>query len=293
MNWRRWISSAGLRTTAFLALAAGSGLAVTAQNGQDSTAPKTPYTIAYGTVSVRTLADGTTITHKTRQILSQDSEGRTFFSITEREGQRLVTRVNIQDPVAQTRTSWTDPGDTATVTRFLPASGTGAPDCMLVLSTPSNATDEPEPEDADRRGVVGKLVGGAMSATSPYAPRNTFQRPTVSGSVEDLGVQFIQGIEAHGTRITQTTPKGVAGNNEPLVRVEETWRATDPGLESLLLQTQRNDPQFGTNKQETLSVSLSEPDVSSFQPPANYQLVTVDLHQVPCPAPHPLASPVR
>jgi hypothetical protein len=256
-----------------------------AQVGSDPE-PKTPYTIGYGAVSVRTLASGTSITHKTRQIVAQDSEGRTYFSITEKEGQDLVTRVNIQDPVAGTRTNWTYPGNTATVTRLVPVSQGGGSGCMMMLTTPGSV-DPVRPEDEDQGPKVGRLVGGAMRAGGPLP------LPQVSDEVEDLGVQEILGVEARGIRITQTTPKGAAGNNEPLVTVEETWRATDPGLEHLLLRTERNDPQFGKSKQDAITLSLSEPDITSFQPPANYRLETVDLHQVPCPVPQPLEAPKR
>jgi hypothetical protein len=87
------------------------------------------------------------------------------------------------------------------------------------------------------------------------------------------------GLEAHGVRMTITTPAGEVGNDRPLVRTTETWTA--PGLLFPLRQIM-TDPRSGTETREVVSLDLSEPPVSTFQPPEGYEIQVDEMHEVPC-----------
>ena len=60
--------------------------------------------------------------------------------------------------------------------------------------------------------------------------------------IEDLGTDTIQGVEAHGRRITTTIPAGEIGNAAPLVRTRETWMAVAPTLQGLVVRENSDDP---------------------------------------------------
>ena len=88
------------------------------------------------------------------------------------------------------------------------------------------------------------------------------------------------GLEARGTRRTVTTPVGAIGNDRPLVQTREVWFAT--GMMAPLLQTS-TDPRSGTQTSEVVSLDLSEPPLSTFRPPASYQIENDEVHEIPCP----------
>ena len=87
------------------------------------------------------------------------------------------------------------------------------------------------------------------------------------------------GLEAHGTRMTITTPIGEIGNDKPLVHSTEVWNAK--GL-PLPLRQIISDPRSGTEIREVVSLDLSEPPLSTFQPPEGYEIIVDELHEVPC-----------
>ncbi len=117
--------------------------------------------------------------------------------------------------------------------------------------------------------------GSSTSALAVSASRPAHSKP----EVQDLGLTTIQGVEAHGQRFTYTTPTGEIGNDRPLVRTQEVWRATDFNL---LLREITDDPRIGATTKELVNLSLSEPEMTTFQPPDGYEVVTEQLHEVPC-----------
>jgi hypothetical protein len=108
------------------------------------------------------------------------------------------------------------------------------------------------------------------------APRSAPTRPVR----EDLGTDTIAGVEARGTRLTTTIPAGRIGNDQPLVRTAERWWA--PSLGGLTLRDITDDPQSGKSTRQLVSLDLSEPDPSTFQPPEGYEVVTEEMRQVAC-----------
>jgi hypothetical protein len=110
---------------------------------------------------------------------------------------------------------------------------------------------------------------------------------------EDLGVETIEGVEAHGHRTTVTTPAGLIGNSQPLVSTNESWVATTIKPFSPVLRQNDDDPLSGTTTREATKVTLGEPDESLFQPPSGYEVVTRDANPAPCTAARTVAAPTE
>ena len=87
-----------------------------------------------------------------------------------------------------------------------------------------------------------------------------------------------------GRRVTHTYPAGSIGNSEELVRTDETWFSTTPGLNGILVRQVNDDAQMGKITREMVKFTPGDPDPASFQPPADYEVVTQETHdEVRCP----------
>jgi hypothetical protein len=265
------------RTLGLLAVVAGLALPVLGQGtGQmrartstvelanHAAAPRLPYTAEYKTTSIKTLADGTTITNEWTEVVATDSAGRHLTSTTtipHEEGKTPWTVSHVSDPVAHTNLSWNSQNQTATLMK-MPELGEVRSQCPEA----SSAIVMPRP---------------AAQALAPH------ERPTV----EDLGTETIQGVEARGRRTTTMTPAGTVGNNEPIVRTREMWTAVDPRLRGILVREVNNDPESGKRTRELTSFTQTEPDLSVFQPPQEYEIVSKDAPAMGCAAFHPAGLP--
>lgn len=227
-------------------------------------APRLPYTAEYKTTSVKTLADGTTITNEWTEVVVTDSADRHLSSTTtipQDEGKTPWTVSHVSDPVAHTSMTWNSLRQTATVMK-MPEPGELRTQCPSA----SSAIAMPRP---------------APQALAPH------QRP----NVEDLGTETIQGVEARGRRTTTTTPAGAVGNNEPIVRTRDLWMAVDPGLNGIVVREVNNDPESGKRIKELTSFTQAEPDPSVFQPPQGYEIESKDAPAMGCAAFHPAEPP--
>jgi len=126
--------------------------------------------------------------------------------------------------------------------------------------------------------VIGGLSWTNKSSTAMEDPERSasmrFSNAHRSASIgvgEDLGVQFVNGVKAKGTRVTVTIPVGAFGNNRELKVVNERWYS--PDLKTLV-KSSNNDPRFGVNTYELTDISQAAPDPALFQPPANYALTS-------------------
>jgi hypothetical protein len=224
--------------------------------------PRQPYTAEFKTTTVRTLANGTTITRESTEIHALDRDGRSFVSTKElptSADRPAVTRANAHDPVEGTDSNWDSGRSKATIVKLPPADQHQG--CWAT--------------DSGRRWQFGSVPQRA-TALKNIAPAPVARPKPVN---EDLGTTTIEGVEAHGTRITWTTPAGEIGNDAPLVRTEETWWATGIGLQ---LREVNDDPQTGKRTREIVSLSLTDPDPALFQPPEGYEVVTETAHPVAC-----------
>jgi hypothetical protein len=216
---------------------------------------QTPFTAEFKTTTVKTLANGSTITREGSEVQAADSHGRTVTSTsTEQPSGDMTTYTFVSDPAAGTRTSWTTPGQQAMVVSTHPAAGANC------------------------------------AQRAQQNPPNALRR---TSTTEDLGTETIEGVEAHGRRITTTTPAGMVGNSEPLVSTHEVWSATSIKPFSLVLRQVDDDPQGGKTTREATRVSLSEPDASLFQPPAGYEAVARDPAPAACPAVRTAPAPAE
>jgi len=207
---------------------------------------KTPYTAEFKTTNVQTLADGTTITHESTEVRAVDSQGRSMTSTTTSASadHAPITQTSVFDPVARTLTRWASPGKRATVRPTGEGHG-----CSPIATEADSGTSRPLPTPHER-------------------PR-----------VEQLGTASVQGIEAHGTQTTTTIPAGAVGNDEPLVRTNETWTALTVGLKGLVVREIVDDPRSGKWTRELTNIDQSEPDPAVFQPPAGYQIANVNTSE--------------
>jgi hypothetical protein len=103
-------------------------------------------------------------------------------------------------------------------------------------------------------------------ATTPpvfasYGPQNQFTRD------EDLGVQEMQGLSAHGVRHTQTIPAGTGGCDKEIVVTDEYWYSEDLRINLVL---KHNDPRSGSAILTVTQISRADPDSSLFQIPDGY-----------------------
>jgi hypothetical protein len=217
---------------------------------------QTPFTAEFKVSSVRTLANGTTITQESTEVEAVDSQGRRMTATTASQlGGEERTSITVFDPAAGTRTSWSTPGQQAKVAPTHP------------------------------------------SASVPCAPAGTVQNPPAAlrptSTSEDLGVETIDGVEAHGHRVTITTPAGMIGNSEPLVSTREIWTATTIKPVTLVVRLINDDPDSGKMTKEMTNLSLSDPDQSVFQPPRGYEVVTGNAPPAPCTATPRTAAPAE
>jgi hypothetical protein len=214
--------------------------------------PQAPFTAELKVTDVRTLANGSTLTRESTEVRAADSLGRVMTAITRvppNDDGRTTTTVNVVDPLAGTRTNWMVPGEQATVTK-MQSPGAG---------------------------------GSSCSGNSPITPVTRSSTATQRTSVtEDLGTETIQGVQAHGQRTTTTTPAGMIGNSETLVRTSEVWQAI--GIQPMVLVVREisDDPDSGKRTKELVSVALSEPAPSTFLPPQGYEIVNRDAPSLPC-----------
>jgi hypothetical protein len=224
--------------------------------GHPAQAARLPYTAEYKISSVKTLANGTTITHESTEVRALDSEGRVMTSRTTipvSGDQTARTHFDVFDPVARTNTFWDSPGQRVTVTA-MPAPGTH-PSCSPIVSQPTT---------------------------------NHNSKPVV----EDLGVETVLGIEARGRRTTTTISAGAIGNDAPLTRINETWSATATGLRGLLVrEATDNGPQSEKMNKELVNFNQAEPEAEAFQPPPGYEIVNMNAPQATCAAAQPETSP--
>lgn len=213
--------------------------------------PPEPYTAELKITRVQTLANGTTITHVTKQTRARDGQGRSVMIETtlSEDVQETPSFTDVEDPVTDTHTEWNAAQKKATVVH--------------------------RPPSDQRSGCWQAPNGFRESSTSVGISAMRVERPKPVR--EDLGSTTIQGVEAHGMRTTYLTPAGAAGNDQPLTRVIEDWNAPSLGLQVRRLV---DDPRTGKLDEELVNLTRGEPDPALFQIPEGYDVVNQNM--VPC-----------
>lgn len=87
-------------------------------------------------------------------------------------------------------------------------------------------------------------------------------------------MDVIQGVAAHGCRKTTTFPDGKR-------KLWEVW-FDEHGLTVRDIQEHSDGDRF---LKELTGLSLDEPSPSMFRPPEGYEIITLEMHEVPCEQP--------
>jgi hypothetical protein len=87
---------------------------------------------------------------------------------------------------------------------------------------------------------------------------------------EALGKNVIDGVEVAVRQITMTTPEGVDGNDQPLVRVCENQYSEELKLTIL---SKCSDPRAGDSVTRLENLERTDPDPALFQVPPDYTIV--------------------
>jgi hypothetical protein len=129
----------------------------------------------------------------------------------------------------------------------------------------ADATSMPREQTA-RQKVAGTSRSGGVFP-NPNSTSSS-QRPEIKQ--EALGKDVTDGVEVVVRRVTMTTPTGLDGNDQPLVRVCENQYSEELKLTIL---SKCSDPRAGDSATRLENVERTDPDPALFQVPADYTVV--------------------
>ncbi len=281
--------------------------------------PQPPYTVEFKSTHVQTLANGTTITTETKEVMARDPEMRRMNAITEapRGDRPAITTVRVNDPATGDEITWNSASKVARdIRRPVGAARHGCwatPDGRYRANYGGNANAgapmqplQPLPPPADASAPVASPLaendassrvqssgggggpgfsGSVISSVPPGVSRGmlggVLGSKTDSGNMvrEDLGADTIMGVAVRGSRTTISTPAGAMGNDQPLVSTNEIWMAPSLGM---VLRSTSDDPRMGKTNREVVSVDLNSPDPALFQPPADYHVDSEVMQPATC-----------
>jgi hypothetical protein len=129
---------------------------------------------------------------------------------------------------------------------------------ILTMAEASNRAQSPESVDATR-----------LARRAPANPAlNSAQHPETKQ--EALGKEVADGVEVAVRKITMTTPTGLDGNDQPLVRVCENQYSEELKLTIL---SKCSDPRAGDTVTRLENLDRADPDPALFQVPPDYTVV--------------------
>jgi hypothetical protein len=200
---------------------------------------QSPFSLLLQTEWVKTLSDGGTITLVNRRRIARDGAGRIY-----QERWFLVPK-NGREESQMTTIQISDPHNHTLFNCFMLDQ---RHQCVLSSYTPStNAVYEFQGPPA---GLLPDGEGFAMH--------------------EDLGKQFVDGLETNGTRDSIIYNPGVFGNDRKMTVEREYWYSTQLGINLL---SKRSDPRIGAQTFTATNVILSEPDANLFELPDGFKVV--------------------
>jgi hypothetical protein len=198
-----------------------------------------PFSLTLHTEWVKNLSDGSTITIVNQRRIARDTEGRIY-----QERWRLVPQNGKEE----------------------------SPMAAIQISDPVNHTYY-NCFTLDARHQCGLFTYGPSTNTvfsfqgPPSGPLPDGQGESVH---EDLGTQFVAGIQTLGTRDTVIYNAGVFGNERKMSVEREFWYAPNLGFNLL---SKRSDPRIGTETFTATDLLLSDPDAKLFEPPQGFTVV--------------------
>lgn len=120
----------------------------------------------------------------------------------------------------------------------------------IPVTAPQTSIVEAAREQANRMSSGGRGGNGAAKVT-----------------VEDLGVQTVNGVAAQGVRTTSIIPTGTFGNDHDLKSVTERWVSEDLHV---LVKSVYTDSRTGSTVYDLININQAAPDPGLFQVPAGY-----------------------
>jgi hypothetical protein len=242
----------------------------------------------------QTLGDGTRIHRETHTKVYRDSEGR-----TRRETPDNIT---ISDPVAgvtyllnpktMTGTKMNMAGPNLSYVRVdnfesIHRTGTDAPVTftMRMTSDGGNPTLTVNGQQMDSKAVEELIAKAKASGDHTVTINgNTIDAGMLTGDAkprvmamgkavaimpkgESIGKQVIEGVEAEGTRNSETIEAGAIGNDRPIQVSNERWYSSDL---QMIVQSRHSDPRTGDESFRLINIQRGDPGAYLFQPPAGY-----------------------
>src|SRR5215471_10237692 len=256
-----------------------------------------PYSATAVTETVQTLSDGNDITRRIEARVYRDSQGRTRREqvldslaryTTGGDTQRMIF---IYDPVAGCSITLDPRTHIARRTKqrsdgsewFKADSGAKVSERPIIRTTPAPAV-APKPGDtaADdlkiRVDTANRLLSARNALTANQLAdfrafedsiRKSSGEGVVGKTIELLGNQPIDGVEAEGSRSIEIIPAGQIGNRLPIEITQERWHSRE--LQVLVL-SKHHDPRSGDITYRLTNIERDEPDPSLFEVPADYRL---------------------
>ena len=208
--------------------------------------PSAPFTATVNTEWIRQLPDGSSITWRNHRTIARDATGRIF---------------------QERRTFVPEGGKAESVVTQIEISDPAAHELYICRTS--------------------ERVCRLESFSAPAAALHFTQvNAHATAGAENLGKQFIGGLETLGTRETITLPAGSLGNNSPILTKREFWYSPQLGLN---LISKLQDPRSGEQNYEVSDIAVGEPDAKLFEVPSGYKVL--DLRKAPEIASPQTASP--
>lgn len=212
-----------------------------------------PYSAEATTETTQVLSDGNRIAHKETAKVYRDSMGRTRRELAVNaigpwaSAGAPTQMVSINDPVA------------------------GARYMLNVQEKKAFKMPTPPKPPAGRAGMTEAnrvyIAGGGVTEAGPSVAFLEKDADIGNRKEESLGTQEIEGVQAQGTRTTETIPAGKIGNEKPILITNESWYSPDLKADVLV---KHSDPRMGEVVYQLTNISREEPDTSLFQVPADY-----------------------
>lgn len=213
-----------------------------------------PYSAQATTETTQTLSDGNRIVRKETAKVYRDSMGR----------MRRDLAVNAIGPWSPTG------GPMQMVSIFDPVAGVNymlneqQKKAFKMVPPPKPPAGPGTVERSDRVFVAG---GAGMASAGPTVAFMEKDAGIGTRTQESLGTQDIEGVQAQGTRVTETIPAGKIGNEKPIVITDERWYSPDLQVDVLV---KHSDPRTGDIVYRLTNITRDEPDASLFQVPPDY-----------------------
>ncbi len=208
-----------------------------------------PYSAQTVTERIQTLTDGNRIVQSTTGSVARDSQGRVRrdggLSGLEAGAGDAPQVVMISDPVAGVH--WALNPQTKTATKMPPL--------------------PPPPPPLANEKTFFFATGSETGEQHVQVIARNDSASDANLSKVDLGTESMEGVKAHGTRITRTIPAGAIGNEQPIVITTETWYSPDL---KVLVMSKTDDPRMGETTYKLTNIQRSEPAASLFQVPDDY-----------------------